>query len=734
MTKSILLLGLVAGLGLSCAKAAINTLDAVPAATLLLPHFEVDPSSPTGIRTVFTVGNTSPGSTLAHMTLWTDRGVPTLTFDVRIDGFGVAEVDLHALFANGVFPQSTAGSFASCVGQLPPANLSAGQIAGLRNAHTGLASSLLGNLCGGMNHGDGIARGYVTIDVVNACTSLRPGQSGYFVLGGNGIARNSNLLWGEHSTYAPDSGFVHGDTLVHIEASATNPATDGAGGDYTFYGRLVGGTGADNREALPQHWMARFASGGVIDQTFATVWRDPGVVAPFFCATPPAGLTSGAIVAFDQQEQPESNLAISPVPLASQRNDLGPRVPFDAGFVQYDLRITGSDPLFAGRNQGHVSQVFRSRYGGSAGQASAWALHPITTDYTPFFGMAECSDGIDNDGDGLIDYPADPGCGYPLASTENPACSDGIDNDLDTFVDFPTDPQCGTATDNSEDFLAACDDGIDNDGDGLIDYPADPGCGFPHDLTEFRGLCDDGLDNDGDGLIDFPADPGCGSLFDNDEANPACSDGIDNDGDGLIDFPNDPGCVSLSANSESPACNDGADNDGDSLIDFPADPGCAAASSTSESPACNDGIDNDSDGLVDFPDDPGCSAFTDTTELEYQCSDGLDNDANGLVDFPLDPGCTTPKDDFEGPDCADGIDNDRDGTTDFGGDPGCASASDYNELANATGRACSDGSDNDDDGLIDYPDDPGCSSAWGDVEFGPPPGIFRDGFENPPSP
>lgn len=27
--------------------------------------------------------------------------------------------------------------------------------------------------------------------------------------------------------------------------------------------------------------------------------------------------------------------------------------------------------------------------------------------------VAPCSDGIDNDGNGLIDYPADPGCGSP---------------------------------------------------------------------------------------------------------------------------------------------------------------------------------------------------------------------------------------------------------------------------------------------------------------------------------
>ncbi len=735
MKKSTVLLGLALSLGLSSTHAAIDTIDAVPAATLLLPHFEVDPGA-SGIRTVFTVGNISDLPVLAHVTLWTDRGVPSFTFDMRLDGYGVVEVDLHALFADGALPQTSAGAFPSCAGVLPPANLSGAQVTGLRNAHTGLASSLLGNQCGGATHGDSIARGYATIDVVNACTQLRPSQPGYFVLGGNGVARNDNVLWGEHSTYDPVEGFAHGDSLVHIEASSAHPATDGTpspDNDYTFYGRLLGGNGADNREGLPQHWMGRFASRGIIDQTIATVWRDPGFIAPFACASPPAGLPSGVIVAFDQQEQPTTNLAVSPVPLASQRNDLTspaqPQVPFDSGFVQYDLRISDGDALFGGKNQAHVGQVFRSVYGGSAGQASAWPLHPITTSYTPFFSSFACSDGIDNDSDGLIDFPDDPGCAGPQSPTENPACGDGMDNDGDLLVDFPSDPECGTATDNSEDFIGACDDGVDNDFDGLIDFPIDPGCNHPLDATEYRGLCDDGIDNDGDNLIDFPADPGCSGFFDNDEANPACSDGIDNDGDSLIDFPADPGCASLSGNIENPVCNDGVDNDGDSLIDFPQDPSCTAAFSTSESTQCSDNIDNDGDSLIDFPADPGCTAFDDQLELDFQCNDGIDNDSNGLIDYPLDTGCTTAQDESEGPDCSDAEDNDFDGLADFGADPGCASAADLNELANATTRGCADGIDNDGDGQIDFPADEGCISAWDDVEFAPPFLIFGDGFE-----
>jgi hypothetical protein len=120
-----------------------------------------------------------------------------------------------------------------------------------------------------------------------------------------------------------------------------------------------------------------------------------------------------------------------------------------------------------------------------------------------------------------------------------PQCSDGIDNDGDGLIDYPADPGCASAADLDEHSpTLPCDDGVDNDGDGLIDYRADgtgdPGCASPASPTE-SPACNDGIDNDGDGLIDYPNDPGCVNAASNIE-NPACQDGIDNDGDGKIDF------------------------------------------------------------------------------------------------------------------------------------------------------------------------------------------------------
>ncbi|MEZ4330271.1 MAG: carboxypeptidase-like regulatory domain-containing protein [Myxococcota bacterium] len=316
------------------------------------------------------------------------------------------------------------------------------------------------------------------------------------------------------------------------------------------------------------------------------------------------------------------------------------------------------------------------------------------------------------------------------AGTPFAACSDGLDNDGDGLTDL-ADPGCADANDGSEQNPAvACDDGLDNDGDTLIDL-ADPGCTDPADPSEIDGgevACNDGIDNDGDGLVDL-LDPGCADAADVSEQNAAvaCDDGLDNDGDTLIDLA-DPGCTDPADPSEVDlppvACNDGVDNDGDGLVDL-LDPGCADASDASEldpTVACDDGADNDGDALIDGQ-DPGCAGPTDASEQDaaLACDDGLDNDGDGLVDL-LDPGCTDPADASEQNPaiaCDDGIDNDGDGLVDLL-DAGCADASDASELNPAV--ACDDGVDNDGDTLIDWPDDPDCTSVTDTSEGpGPPP-------------
>ncbi len=125
-----------------------------------------------------------------------------------------------------------------------------------------------------------------------------------------------------------------------------------------------------------------------------------------------------------------------------------------AGLRQFDVgaAVAGSGPVsFVLRHvvgcKASAEAVFRSRESG--------ADLPRLIIETGAAPAAACTDGVDNDGDGLIDHPADPGC------------SGASDTD-------ETDPPAP----------AACADGQDNDGDGLTDHPADPGCSGASDTNE----------------------------------------------------------------------------------------------------------------------------------------------------------------------------------------------------------------------------------------------------------
>jgi hypothetical protein len=126
----------------------------------------------------------------------------------------------------------------------------------------------------------------------------------------------------------------------------------------------------------------------------------------------------------------------------------------------------------------------------------------------------EVCDGVDNNCDGNTDE------GGACAPAQ---CDDNLDNDGDGLVDWPADPGCSSKLDDSEDPFnyKECNDGIDNDGDGWIDWPNDAGCSNPFDNSEAPynyPQCDDNIDNDGDGKVDWPADPQCSSKIDNNES------------------------------------------------------------------------------------------------------------------------------------------------------------------------------------------------------------------------
>ncbi|MCH9649118.1 MAG: hypothetical protein K0U98_12840 [Deltaproteobacteria bacterium] len=314
------------------ARAEIGAIDAVPAATLLLPYFEVGLEScveqPT---TLFSVNNASQFPVVAHVTLWTKLARPSLDFDIFLTGYDVFTVNLADLFLTGSLLQTGPGinggpgafsqpNFvpAGCTFPLP-AQIPPSLLTYIRNLHTGFPAPpgfSNSGLCGAPSQGitdpaEGLATGYITIDVVNDCSLAFPGNPGYFVDGGAGIATNANVLWGDYFLARPTESFAQGDTLVHIEAIDSVASGFWNPGDYTFYGRYLGFDASDNREPLATTWATRYFSGNAgpfTEDSDVLCWRDSGLDDSFFfdCGTIPAPypLTQNQIVIFDEEENP----------------------------------------------------------------------------------------------------------------------------------------------------------------------------------------------------------------------------------------------------------------------------------------------------------------------------------------------------------------------------------------------------------------------------------------------
>jgi hypothetical protein len=380
MKKTALSLALMGLLALGGqAAAVICTIDAVPAATLLLPYFEVDLSNPNGLTTLFSVNNASATAVLVHVVLWSDLSVPVLDFDVYLTGYDVQSVNLRDIIVNGNLPQTASAgqdptdtispkgplsqdiNFASCNNALPLPQLPAIYISHLQNSLTGLPSALLGGNCAGQAIGDNIARGYITMDTVDQCSTFFPGDAGYFLSGGSGVATNQNVIWGDWFIVNTTENFAEGGDLVHIEADATNPATSTAG-RYTFYGRYDAWTAVDNREPLATTFATRYLDGGPFSAgTSFLVWRDSKVSQGAFTCPATLGvvpvwypLGQEGIVIFDEQEHPVQpatvpvspqppNAALAPFPAETQRTQVGGAslaVPFSFGWMYLDLNTT----------------------------------------------------------------------------------------------------------------------------------------------------------------------------------------------------------------------------------------------------------------------------------------------------------------------------------------------------------------------------------------------------------
>jgi hypothetical protein len=416
-----LALGSLLALGGS-AFAEIGTIDDVPAATLLLPYFECQLGTNLvpvvgGNTTLFSINNASATAVLAHVTFWTDESIPTLDFDIYLTGYDVQTINICDVFNGnlpitasvGQDPKDTISpqgdlsqdiNFASCSGFLPYANpaVNGTLLTHLRNAHTGGPSTVYGGRCSGFDYNDNVARGYVTVDTTTQCSLEFPSSPAYW----SGVASYQNVLWGDYFYVNSAENFANGETLVHIEAcqpqngyigyvgtgtSGVNTCPFGAG-DYTFYGRYVGGLGTDQRESLATTFATRYLNGGAFTGgTSLCVWRDsktapgaPGAAnGPFTCGGNATWfpLNQADVVAFDEQENP-ANLCfrgdnISPAiggsdtcfPLETQCVSLqggnipgdDPTPPFPFGWMYLNLNTTVAGGLFNPTAQAWVETI-----------------------------------------------------------------------------------------------------------------------------------------------------------------------------------------------------------------------------------------------------------------------------------------------------------------------------------------------------------------------------------------
>ena len=270
-----------------------------PAATLLLPYFEVDFNSkqPAAQQTLFTIQNISTMPQIAHVTLWTDLAYPAWSFPVFLTGYDVQPFNLYDLFANGVIvgtsadtptltnptPGSQPADNDANPNFLPdvrtacanvPGTLPASLINDLRQIFTS------GKTSDGCQVGNAHANaiGYITIDVVATCTTAKPTSFGYAA-----IRLYDNVLTGDYEQLAQVSGrqYAQGSPLVHIRAIPEGGAAGAVVATslpYTFYDRYNVAQASrtiDRRQPLSSVFAPRFIAGGPGGlNTTLKIWRE----------------------------------------------------------------------------------------------------------------------------------------------------------------------------------------------------------------------------------------------------------------------------------------------------------------------------------------------------------------------------------------------------------------------------------------------------------------------------
>ena len=381
------------------AAAEICDLDEVPAATLLLPYFEVTLGPTSETDTAFLVQNAEPEPVIAHVVIWSDLAVPVYAFPIPLTGFDTTSVSMRDVLVNGALPNAEPDfpdeDFEGCTSMLPLPDVPLVVRTGLQQALTGQPASILGGLCAGTSS-PGVARGFVTIDAASECSVLFPDHADYFKAGGTGVATNENVLTGNSYMIDRSKPLSHAQPMVHIEADGQDPRTSAQPGNpkpYTFYARMVKWSARDNREPLATDFGIRFMVGSSPDYTTDLfVWRDPKVNQKAFACPPQQpplprwrSLTQKYVRAFDESANFEA-ITGTPFPVAAQRVE----VVSGSGTGLVIPNVLGSFGwLFLNLNHArHLSVPGHGVPARYRKPAQAWVFS-VTTTSDPFFGNHE---------------------------------------------------------------------------------------------------------------------------------------------------------------------------------------------------------------------------------------------------------------------------------------------------------------------------------------------------------
>jgi hypothetical protein len=347
----------------------------MPAATLLLPYFEVDVTDPNGATTLFTVTNASAQEQLANVTLWTDRGYKVINFLIYLTGYDVQAINLYDVIARGIIaPEEGTGIEISPSGDFSDRNPRleldfCARLPGLvpQVYRTRMIEAFtLGRVpafgtspaCAEIGGRHTNAVGYATIDLVRTCGSPLPVPEDYY---GQTILWD-NVLTGDFQQVNRGSRFAEGSPMVHIRAipeggtaeeRRANPDQYGVTFPRTFYSGLQPSTPEnrvtfDARQPLPSTFAARWIQGGPGSyQTFFKIWREPRTPLNAPCASY-AGNLAGLVesITFDEEENPNGAV---PLPAFCAPIDGYPTLP-SAAMVD-----SGDAAIFAPPTSGAVA-------------------------------------------------------------------------------------------------------------------------------------------------------------------------------------------------------------------------------------------------------------------------------------------------------------------------------------------------------------------------------------------